>query len=39
VPTETPVIVTGKVTNHSGICGAPRLTEIKWKAARGACAR
>jgi hypothetical protein len=39
VPTETYVVVTGKVTDNSGICGAPRLTEIKWKPARGSCVR
>jgi hypothetical protein len=39
VPTETYVVVTGKVTQHSGLCGAPRLTDITWKPAKGACAR
>ena len=37
VPTETYVVVTGKVTDNSGICGAPRLTSITWKAAKHAC--
>jgi hypothetical protein len=39
VPMESYVIVTGKLTNYSGICGAPRLTDIKWKAAKRGCAR
>lgn len=39
VPTEHYVVVTGKVTDYSGICGAPRLTEIRWKATKGSCVR
>ena len=39
VPVQTYVVVTGKITDNSGICGAPRLTDIKWKAAKGTCAR
>jgi len=39
VPTEAYVVVSGRVTDYSGICGAPRLTDIRWKATKGSCAR
>jgi hypothetical protein len=39
VPVESYVVVTGKVTNYSGACFAPRLTDIRWKATKGSCLR
>jgi len=39
VPTEAYVVVTGRLTDYSGICGAPRLTDIRWKATKRSCVR
>jgi hypothetical protein len=37
VPTTEYIVVTGKVTDHSGVCLGQRLTDITWKPAKGSC--
>ena len=39
VPIDAYVVVTGRTTDYSGICGAPRLTDIRWKATKRGCVR